>query len=150
MQFSPVIPAIFILAAFQANASYRGDETCLAGESCIITSFASGHQSILKLLPVEDDESGAITETRLNNASSITDTFFDSHQSCYRGRIADICHIGEMLSGNTNLDYMQGGHFQALDFNCYAINKLVRFDYIERSDYSSRDQEVTIRLAPCQ
>ncbi len=141
----PVIVAIMLPFA-QALGE---DFACDSQESCIITTFPSGDHHVLKLIPLEN-EAGEIVGERLNNDTTIIDNFHALDQSCYTGRIADICAIGEILSENSNLDYIQGGHFQAQDFNCYAINKLVRFEYTELSDYSALEKEITVRLSPCQ
>jgi len=123
-------------------------ETCEADESCIMTTTVGGHQSIFKLNLIEDVE-GNIEGARLNSPSSIVDVFYEGVTACYQGDIATICSIGELLAGSTNLDYAQGGHSQISEFNCYALNKVITFDFVEKSDYADEPIPSSVEIKKC-
>lgn len=124
-------------------------ETCNANESCIITSSGSGFEHIIKIISVEDYNRQSVGAT-LNTRSTIIDSFYEGQNSCYRGKIRDACKMGEMLAGNTNMDYAGGGHFEVSEFNCYALGQSVYFEYLESNDYEPEAKRTTINLNPCR
>src|SRR5690606_9073397 len=119
------------------------------GESCIETTTAGGNQSVFKLIQIEEVD-GSIVGSRLNMSSSITDIFYEGVTACYKGAIADACDMGELMAGNANYDYAQGGHARIENFNCFAINGVVNFEYDVDSDYSQNLEFTKVTIQKCQ
>lgn len=123
-------------------------EVCNEGESCIETTTAGGHQSVFKLIHIED-EMGTVVGSKLNVSSAITDIFYDGVTACYKGKISDICNIGELMAGNTNLEYSQGGHARIENFSCFALNGIVNFEYDVDSDYEPDLLLTRVKIEKC-
>ncbi len=122
---------------------------CNEGESCVVTTTVANNQSIYKLIQIED-ETGQIVGAKLSAASSITDIFYEGVSACYKGLISDICDIGELMTGNTNVDYSQGGHTSIKSFHCYSIDNVISFEYEVQSDYADELEIQKTKLSKCE
>lgn len=148
---SKYLGLLFIIASANllAQDAIIEPEVCNTGESCVETTTAGGHQSVFKLIQIENEE-GEIVGSKLNVASSITDIFYEGISSCHKGKVADICNIGELMAGNTNLEYTQGGHAQILNFECYSLNNTVTYDYDVKSDYEPEVIPTSVEIKICE
>lgn len=139
--------ALISTGAFAQDADIE-PEVCNLDESCIETTTAGGHQSVFKLIQIED-EMGTVVGSKLNVGSAITDIFYDGVTACYKGQISDVCNIGELMAGNTNLEYSQGGHARIENFKCSAFNGVVNFEYDVDSDYEPDLLLTRVKIEKC-
>lgn len=138
---------LFLLSLlFTHSLSFANDEEvqeCLSDQTCIETTTAGGNRSVFALIDIID-EAGEVIGSRLNKGSAITDIFYEGVEACYRGTIAHICNMGELMVANTNIYYTQGGHAKVENFKCYALNQVINFEYDVDSDY---DEDLLASIA---
>tara|TARA_R110000868_G_scaffold296349_4_gene556597 strand:- start:5122 stop:5574 length:453 start_codon:yes stop_codon:yes gene_type:complete len=122
---------------------------CNEGDSCVITTTVANNKSVFKLIQIEDED-GQNVGAKLSSSSAITDIFYEGVQACYTGIISDICDIGELMTGNTNVDYSQGGHTLIESFHCYSIDGVINFEYEVKSDYADEIEIEKTKLSKCE
>ena len=143
-----LLSALFTFQAFAQDVDFE-PVVCDQEQSCIRTTTPAGNQSHFKLIEIFDVDGQSLGK-KLSSSSAINDIFYDGIIGCYQGNIADACDMGELMAGATNLDYSQGGHASVTAFKCYALDRVVNFEYDLHSDYSQDPIPTKVSLEVCQ
>ena len=143
-----LLSTLLTLQVFAQDADLE-PTVCDAEESCVKTTTPAGNQSQFKLIEIFDVDGQSLGK-KLSSSSAINDVFYEGITACYQGIIADACDMGELMAGATNLEFTQGGHAKIEDFKCYALDRVVYFEYELHSDYDQNPTLTKVSLEICQ